>query len=267
MASNPFSVPVPTASRTMASIPGRVVGAVAQGIGWTVMLPFRLVGRAAGFLGEAVSDVFYGVRVAMKPDLVLDPRTVSAAAKNYNTVYQAAGANTAALGTDVVKSAARDFNNATSRLGFTEGKLGASIKGLWRSVAGVFVDTSNWGSTAIKGGDIAKATQSALNAEAGIIERVLSKPVRIAANNPKTAIAAGLATGAVAVGSWLSGRAERRTQESAMAEVATAQQKYMNSVTPAEHALMEQRMRSKGHMTDNVMASKQAETAPSQAAG
>ena len=61
--------------------------------------------------------------------------------------------------------------------------------------------------------------------------------------------------------------AAERTQTNAMAEVATAQQKYMNSVSPEEFALMQTRIASKGHMTDNVMASKQAETAPSQAAG
>ena len=270
MASNPFTVSTPTPSRTLASLPGKVVGTVAHGIGWLVLAPFRLAGSALGLAADAVGGIFHGVRVTMKPDLVLDPKTVKAAAKNYNTVYAAAGANPAALEADVVKSAARDFNNATSRLGFTEGKLGASIKGLWRGVAGVFVDTSHWGSTAIKGGDIAKATESALASKAGIIERVLSKPVRIAANKPVPAMALGLAAGAVAVGSWLSGRAAERTETEAMGQVAAAQQRvapYLNSVTPAEFAMMQHRMASKGQShVDGAMASKQAD-APSQAAG
>ena len=77
-------------------------------------------------------------------------------------------------------------------------------------------------------------------------------------------IAAGVSS---AISSVARGHAAERTQAQAMTEVATAQQKYMNSVSPEEFALMQTRIASKGHMTDNVMASKQAETAPSQAAG
>jgi hypothetical protein len=81
---------------------------------------------------------------------------------------------------------------------------------------------------------------------------------------------AGLATFA-GVSSYFSNKtrhsAAENTQAQAMAEVSAAQQKYMNSVTPEEHARMELLMRSKGQMAEGVMASKQdAAIAPNQPA-
>jgi hypothetical protein len=189
---------------------------------------------------------------------------VEAVVKNGGTV-------SAELATEL-DDAARTFNRAKDNLGFQQGSVRSSIKGLFHSLADrVGIDTSKWGSTKIKG-NIATIGEDALKARSSMVSRVISKPFRIAAKNPTVAIvAAGAGLVAWGAGAW-SGHQEKRAMAEQEATQMALQQgmmrsPYMNSVTPQEAAMLDARMRDSSNggasMGDKVMADRAA----AQAAG
>ena len=118
------------------------------------------------------------------------------------------------------RSAARKFNNDVSRLGYAHGKIGASFNNMFKSLAETLgKDTSTWSSTKINGTAL-EAWERAANIKGSVVERIISKPIRVAGNWPALTLA-GLATlGVIGVANKLESRDERQTQESAMRQAA-----------------------------------------------
>lgn len=149
--------------------------------------------------------------------------------------------------------ATAEFNRTSNQLGVAQKKILPSIKHAVREMgAKIGIDTGNIGARAMKGDTAEIAEQVAKTYKrtgAGMIERVASKPFRVAANNPgKALVVLGLAAVAL-VGSLFKGRAEKRTMENAQNEVNAAAgraQANAYTVTPEEYAAMEARMRQSG---------------------
>jgi hypothetical protein len=181
-------------------------------------------------------------------------------------------------------NASRELNNSVHELRVSEGKLGASMKQMFRSFAGVFgADTSKWGSSKLPGATVEEGAREvftkATRTHGGVVERFISKPFRIAANNPKLALTTVGLMGAGWLSSMLHGRAERNTEEALQYEVASArataqaaaqaQPSYMNSVSPQEAAYMEAQMKQGAQAADHaasVQAAREKVPAPENAA-
>lgn len=142
------------------------------------------------------------------------------------------------------------FNLKANQLGFAEGKLGASIKGMFKSLGDTLgFDTSKIGARAIKG-DVSDRISKVYTKRASVVERLISKPFRVAANNPKTALVVGGLLSVIGLGGYLKGRAENRTEREAQEALARAQVQaqpsYMNSVSQADMDAMNARMQADG---------------------
>lgn len=188
---------------------------IRSGVVWAVKAPFRAL--------RATADVASGpIRAATistldKPDV-------------WGTADALQAAKSALVGTpndDALKSAAegaaKAYNNAVNHLNVTRGGLGASVKNLGRSIARTFgADVSGWGSTHIPE-NVEEHARSVLGRRVGFTERIMSKPFRVAANHPKTALFLGAAALTAGIASWLRGSREEDTQRDMMQSAAEAQ--------------------------------------------
>ncbi len=177
---------------------------------------------------------------------------------------------------DSEKAASRVFNRALDAHKYANKRLGASIKGAIVSLAEkVGIDTSAWHSASIHGGDVAKAFQTAEKGKGAFFSRLASKPFRVIARNPVTALVTGGLLTVVGVSSAMHRREERRSEEDAMAQAAQLQDQMMAQqmlaqqpvaptyqITQAEYEAMQSRMRGgngpQGGHADSVMAARQA---------
>ena len=167
--------------------------------------------------------------------------------------------------TKEVDAVHRAFNKNADRLAFAEGKMGASIKGMFVSMGdAVGLDTSKWHSTKIKGAP-AEAVEKALSVRGSVFERVASKPFRVVANHPRAALAAGAALAVAGIGSAISNGNKKRSEAEVTQKVAQAQGQYMNSVSPQEAAAMDAAMKAGGNGSF-ADAAQQRSTGPATAA-
>lgn len=200
------------------AIPLAIAAAVTAVVGWAGYKVF----------GPVASTLWSPFDAYKRQGLRSDVQNAGQALKSAHYVASVPGASDTAK--ELAADAAKNYNNAVHDLNLTRGKLGSSLREMGRSIAKVFgADTSNWGSTHIPK-NIDNHMESVLGKgalgngkNASVIERVISKPFRIAANNPRIALVTGAALATAGVASWLSGNRERETQQNAMAQMADAQ--------------------------------------------
>lgn len=176
-----------------------------------------------------------------------------------HSAVENAGAAVTAQQTEELATAARQLNNSADRVRFAKGEFGASVKGMFRSFAQtVGIDTSQWGRSVVRGANAEAITEnaqrlanSATSARVSAFERLLSKPFRLAANNPVLAMFTGAAAAAIGVGAWASKRSEKRTQRELMDQAQAPMPQFpaqanAYTITPEEYATMQSRMRQSG---------------------
>ena len=182
---------------------------------------------------------------------------------------------------ETFKDSARGFNNSVDALKYNQGKIGASGKGLVKSWFETLKpgSTEKWGATKIAGNtaeDVAKALENAKSVRGSLVERVISKPLRVAAKYPKISLVAVGALGVAGVNSALHARAARKTQQAAEQQALEAQQipqaqaqanvSYKNSVSADEMAALEASFKANqtgqtGHAESVTAARQQPEAA------
>ena len=188
--------------------------------------------------------------MAKEPKIIQAARgTLTHAASQLDSVNERIEAITASGGTvskeltEESQQAQKAFNAAKREFGVVRGEILPSVKQVGAKVGGLFgkkaaAETETAAQETLK---IVEKT-----GKSGILERIASKPFRIAANNPKTTLVVG-SLAAVATGaSFLKGRAEKRTERNIQNQLAEAQQlqslpqqpqapvSYMNSASYAD---------------------------------
>ena len=145
--------------------------------------------------------------------------------------YNAAGIQAPEAMRGEFDAAARNFNRASSHLGYAEKKLIPSIRNLaYGMLDKVGVETSKLYSSKIRmvDGEVASALAKSASIRGNFFERVLSKPIRVLGHFPIIAWALGIGGGIAAISSASHRHAEQRTQENMMldtqAQLAAQQQ-------------------------------------------
>ena len=191
---------------------------------------------AAGMIGGTMNAVKNVFRNAFVTDVAnLEGATNDLWDAHY-AVKRATGTVDAKLAKKL-NTAAIDYHDTVRLHKAQNGHLGASISSAFEKLGFKFSNTD-------VPKDIVAHSQAVLNkGQANMVERVLSKPFRVA---PRATLLVAAAAATVGIANWFRDRAEERTQGEAMTQLAEAQMRgnpYMNSVTPQESAILADRMR------------------------
>lgn len=265
-----FTSSVRSGAETLGGGIGGGLAALTRGTIKVVSTPFRLVGKLFGFAGNTAGAAIGGLQDG------LSGRTARIANSGAAASGLAADAQWAAetlKRSDLSKEAKeaargqiREFNRAAQEAGVARGNLSESVGNFFRKMFGVFSKETP-ASAHLPDGNAFKRLNAATR-EAAWFERVLSKPLRVAANHPRIAwVGAGLA--AIAGGAaFMQHRNAQATQDEALATVTAMPLPRTNSpyqISPEDSALLASRMRGgdgpTGGHADAVLAAREAAAA------